>query len=99
MNVLKAGAYATAVLAIVALLSNAYQVNAWASDLAELNNKQQTYIFQMENRMLSRELLQWNTKPAVTSVEKEYKSAIIEQLKSDKSDIIMKLRSLNEFKN
>jgi len=94
MSILQAGAYSAAVAAIITLATLAYEANAWSADLHELQVTQQRAILGMEKRTLTRQILQWSTKPTNTEQEQQYKEAIVKQLDSDKKDVVIKMRSL-----
>ena len=94
MNIIKAGSYAAAIIAISSVVGFAYEKNAWAVDLAAIQQTKRLNMLGMENRMLTRQIMQWSTKPSTTSQERQYKRAIVDQLKSDKSDVVIKMRSI-----
>ena len=96
MTLIKAGSYAGAIMAIGSLLVVGYESNAWSADVEAMSRSSQQQMLGMEKRMLTRQIMEWSTKPANTAQERQYKNAVLEQLRSDKQETAVKLRSLND---
>ena len=95
-SLVKAGGYATALIAIGTILNFAYEKNAWSADVKELGISQEVNMMGMEKRMLTRQIMQWRTKPATSNQDVQYKEAMVQQLESDKREIANKMRALRK---
>ena len=95
-GIIRAGTFAGAIIAISTVVGFAYEANAWSADLEKLNVEQRSNMLGMEKRMLTRQIMQWRTKPTVSVQEKHYKEAMVKQLESDKNDVSEKMRALDQ---
>ena len=93
-NLIKYGGYAGAILAIGSVLNFGYTINAWSADVEELKYSQSMSIYKLEFRQLKREIKQWKTKPSSSPIEQKYINSTIDDLKSDKKLIEIKMNSI-----
>jgi hypothetical protein len=93
-DLIKYGKYAAAIISLSVVLLAIYETNAWAGDIDKVEASQKQSILEMEKRMLTRSIMQWATRPAANKSDQQYKELMVDQLKSDKEDVIIKLRAM-----